>query len=199
MQLINLAAFAITAGSSAIAAPLESRAAPVDQLVGYGAGTTGGGSGSGTTVTSCDALSTALKTGGVIKISGTLSGCGVLRVPANTSLLGVGKSSGLSKGGFQVRDVSNVIIRNLVISPPEKKDAIDIDGSTKIWVDHCDLHSLGLVGGKDDYDGLLDAKHGSDSITVSWTKFHDHVSLAPVLPTRIPWSLCLRILISLLY
>ncbi|KAF2190336.1 polysaccharide lyase family 1 protein [Zopfia rhizophila CBS 207.26] len=175
MQLLNLAAFALTAGSSAVAAPLNARAAPVDQLVGYAAGTTGGGSGAGATVTSCSALSTALKTGGVIKISGTLTGCGILKVPSNTSLLGVGKNSGLADGGFQIKDVSNVIIRNLVFNTaPSEKDIIDVDGSTKIWVDHCDIHSKGMVGGKDDYDGLFDAKHGSDLITVSWTKFHDH-------------------------
>jgi pectate lyase len=175
MRVFSLATFALSAGSFAIAVPLTARAATVDQLVGYGAGTTGGGSGAGTTVTSCAALTTALKAGGIIRISGTLAGCGVLKVPSNTSVLGVGKNSGLTEGGFQVRKVSNVIIRNLQISPPKKGDAIDIDASTKIWIDHCDLHSLGLIGGKDDYDGLLDAKHGSDFITVSWTKFHDHV------------------------
>ncbi|KAF2277293.1 pectin lyase-like protein, partial [Westerdykella ornata] len=152
----------LAAGSSAMAAPLESRAAPVDQLVGFGAGTTGGGSGAGVTVDSCSALTTALKTGGVIKIKGKLSGCGVLRVPSNTSLLGVGKGSGLSGGGFRLKDVNNVIIWNLEISPPKKSDAIDLETATNVWVDHCDLHSVGLVGGKDDYDGLFDAKRGSD-------------------------------------
>ena len=85
----------LSALGMASAAPLEARAAPVNQLVGYGAGTTGGGSGSGTTVTSCSALTTALKSAGVIKISGTLSGCGTLKVLSNTSLIGVGANSGM--------------------------------------------------------------------------------------------------------
>lgn len=70
-------------------------AAPVNQLVGFGAGTTGGGSGSGTTVTSCSALTTAVKNGGVIRISGTLSGCGDVRLVSGTTLVGVGGSSGM--------------------------------------------------------------------------------------------------------
>jgi pectate lyase len=158
----------------------------VDQLVGYAAGTTGGGSGAGVTVSSCSALADALEAGGVIKINGKLSGCGVLRVSSNTSILGVGKGSGLTQGGFRLKDVSNVIIRNLDITPPKKSDAIDLETSTKVWVDHCDLHSVGLTGGKDDYDGLLDAKRGSDMITVSWTKFHDHVSMS----TSAIWECC---------
>lgn len=148
MQLFNLFACGLAAASSVMAAPFESRAAPVDQLVGFGTGTTGGGSGSGVTVNSYSALTTALKTGGVMNISGKLSGCGVLRVPSNTSLLGGRKGSGLFEGGFRLKDVSNVIIRNLEISPPKKSDAIDVETSTNVWVDHCDLHSLGLAGGE---------------------------------------------------
>jgi hypothetical protein len=68
--------------------------APVDQLVGYAAGTTGGGSGSGTTVTSCSALKSAIANAGVIKISGTLSGCGIMDLKGATTVLGVGANSG---------------------------------------------------------------------------------------------------------
>jgi hypothetical protein len=69
-------------------------AAPVNQLVGFGAGTTGGGSGSGTTVTSCSQLETAVKNGGVIRVSGTLSNCGDVRLVSGTTLIGVGSNSG---------------------------------------------------------------------------------------------------------
>jgi pectate lyase len=69
-------------------------AAPVDGLVGYAAGVTGGGSGSGTTVTSCSALSTAVKSGGVIKVSGILTGCGVIDLVGGTTVIGVGSNSG---------------------------------------------------------------------------------------------------------
>jgi hypothetical protein len=60
---------------------------------------------------------------------------------------------------------------------PEGSDLIDIEESTKIWIDHNDFSSVGVTGDKDKYDGLLDAKRGSDMLTFSWNKFHDHVSL----------------------
>lgn len=83
--------------------------------------------------------------------------------------------SGLVDGGFRLKDVSNVIFRNLKMSnPPKGKDLIDIESSTYVWVDHCDLSAEGITGDKDHFDGLCDAKRGSDFITISWTKFSDH-------------------------
>lgn len=177
MHFSNIALVALSA-ASVHASPLEKRAAKVDELVGFAAGTTGGGSGAGTTVKTCSELTAAAKAGGVIKISGTLTGCGIVKLTSNTSVLGVGSTAGLTDGGFQIRKVSNVVVRNLKLyRAPEGKDLIDIDASTKIWVDHCDFSSVGITGDKDTYDGLLDAKHGSDLLTFSWNKFHDHVSL----------------------
>ncbi|KAF3353708.1 putative mannosyltransferase [Verticillium dahliae VDG1] len=144
-------------------------------LVGYGAGTTGGGSGSGVTVTSCAALKTAIANAGVIRISGILSGCGRMDLLAGTSVIGVGASSGLRDGGFRVRRTGNVIIRNLVFhNPIPGGDIVSLDQATRVWVDHCDFRSDGIVGDKDYFDGLLDASHASDEITISWNKFHDH-------------------------
>lgn len=83
----------------AAAGPLSRRAAPVDELVGYGASATGGGDGgNGTTVSSCGDLEAALETGGVISIDGMLSGCGTLDVPGDTTIIGVGADSGMSLG-----------------------------------------------------------------------------------------------------
>jgi pectate lyase len=150
----------------------------VSQLVGYAAGVTGGGSGSGTTVTSCSALQSAVSAGGVIRINGFLSGCGIIDLESNTSILGVGSGSGLTGGGFRIKDASNVIIRNLRFSVAVSKgDLLALDGATRVWIDHNDFSSRGLTGGKDDYDGLLDITHASDQVTVSWNKFHDHVSI----------------------
>ncbi|KAF1846815.1 polysaccharide lyase family 1 protein [Cucurbitaria berberidis CBS 394.84] len=176
MRFFEIATAALTAASTAYSAPLEKRAVKVDELVGFAAGTTGGGSGAGTTVASCAELTAAAKKGGVIKIKGMLTGCGIIRIDTpNTSLLGVGSTAGLTDGGFQVRKTTNIIIRNLkFFRAPKGKDLVDIDESTKVWVDHNDFSSVGLVGDKDTYDGLLDAKHGSDSLTFSWNKFHDH-------------------------
>ncbi|KAJ4305440.1 hypothetical protein N0V90_000971 [Kalmusia sp. IMI 367209] len=175
MRFIDTAALALAAGSTASGSVLKPRAASINELTGYAAGTTGGGSGSGTTVTSCSALTTAAKAGGVIKISGTLDGCGIVKLVSNTSVLGVGSNAAITNGGFQIRKVSNVIVRNIKFHlAPEGKDQIDIDESTKVWIDHNDFSSNGLTGDKDQYDGLVDVKHAADSITVSWNKFHDH-------------------------
>lgn len=62
--------------------------------MGYGVGTTGGGSGSGTTVTTCTELEDALLNGGVITISGVIDGCGVLDIPSDTTVIGSGTGSG---------------------------------------------------------------------------------------------------------
>jgi len=123
--------------------------APVNQLVGYGAGVTGGGSGSGTTVTSCSALKSAVAAGGVVRVSGMLSGCGVMDIGSNVSVLGVGSNSGLTNGGgFRIKSQSNVILRNLKLSVPTSKgDLIALDKATRVWIDHCDLSTVGLVGG----------------------------------------------------
>lgn len=59
-------------------------------------------------------------------------------------------------------------------------DAITIQLSKNIWVDHCDL-SATRDGDKDFYDGLVDLSHAADWVTISYTYLHDHVSyrLAP--------------------
>ncbi|KAF7539174.1 hypothetical protein G7054_g2312 [Neopestalotiopsis clavispora] len=148
---------------------------PNYSLVGYGAGTTGGGSGSGTTVTSCSALESAIDGAGVITISGILDGCGIIDVLSDTTIIGTGSDSGLTNGGFRVKKASNVILRNLKLHvAPESKDLIELQYSTNVWIDHCDLSTIGITGDKDTYDGLLDITHASDDVTVSWTKFHDH-------------------------
>ncbi|OBT87840.1 hypothetical protein VE02_02109 [Pseudogymnoascus sp. 03VT05] len=176
--MVNYAALALLPVALGYATPLSSRAgctAPVDGLVGYGAGVTGGGSGSGTTVTSCSELTSAIDGGGVITIDGFLSDCGIFKVPSDTTIIGVGADSGLTGGGFILKKVSNVILRNLKLhNPPESDDLIALNLATKVWIDHLDLSTDGLTGSKDFYDGLLDITHASDDVTVSWTKFHDH-------------------------
>lgn len=83
--------------------------------------------------------------------------------------------TGFAGSGLRLKKVSNVIIRNLNFNlAPAKKDIIELEASSKVWIDHNSFKSKGLVGSKDDYDGLLDLKHGSDMVTVSWNKFSDH-------------------------
>ncbi|KAJ8516869.1 hypothetical protein ONZ45_g5874 [Pleurotus djamor] len=165
-----------TPTSTSPSTPTGGGASP-NGLIGYGAGTTGGGNASPQTVTSCSALSSAVGSSSpaVIRINGLLSGCGIIDIKADKTIIGVGSNSGLTNGGFRIRRVSNVIIRNVKfhVAPP-KGDLLALDQGTRVWIDHCEFSSIGMVGGKDDYDGLLDITHASDFVTVSWCKFSDH-------------------------
>lgn len=135
--------------------------------IGWGAGTTGGAGGSTVTVTSASALDSALQSSSkmIIKVSGMISLSGMHKVASNKTVQGVGSSSGITGGGLNVASVSNVIIRNMVFKN-SNDDAINVQYSTKVWIDHNDLSNA--------YDGLIDIKRASDYVTVSWNKTHDH-------------------------
>jgi pectate lyase len=97
-----------------------------------------------------------------------------IRVSSNKTVVGANANSGFFGGGLAMTRVSNVIVRNLVIAKPNTDgdiDAIHIEGSHQIWIDHCDLSSN---GGPGTYDGLVDISDQSDFVTVSWTHYHDH-------------------------
>jgi pectate lyase len=143
--------------------------------VGYGAGTTGGGSAAPTTVSSLSALTAAVKGDSpkVVQASGMIPVSGQVDVGSNPTILGVGSASGFTGGGLRLKDVGNVIVRNLVISRAVGTDAITVQDATHVWVDHNDLSS-DLSHDKDYYDGLLDITHAPDDVSVSWNTFHDH-------------------------
>ncbi|KAK0125706.1 hypothetical protein ONS95_000292 [Cadophora gregata] len=176
-QILIAALGLMSSASAAPSASIEARVA--GSPIGYGAGTTGGAGGTTTTVTTCAALiaatdkkSTAKR---IVYIDGLLSGCGIVDVGSNVSIFGKGTKSGVTNAGFRVRKNTNVIFQNLALGPaPPKGDILAIDQSTKVWIDHNNFVSKGLVGGKDDYDGLLDVTHASDGVTISWNKFQGH-------------------------
>ncbi|KAK0744878.1 pectin lyase fold/virulence factor [Apiosordaria backusii] len=142
-------------------------------------GTTGGLGGTTTTVSTLDELIAAVAekntNPAIVLIKGAITGATKIRVGSNKSIIGLPGSS--IKGiGLTIRRQKNVIIRNLVSSHVVgsiAEDAIKIDGSTNVWIDHCEFFSA-LVADKDYYDGLVDSSHGSDFVTISHTYFHDH-------------------------
>jgi pectate lyase len=157
-------------------------------LVGWatqGGGTTGGAGGSTVTVSSLSALTTAVSgdSAAVVRVSGLFSCSDDVRVGANKTILGVGPGSGLTGCGLNIRDVGNVIVRNMNISKVPagngNGDAIHVDNATRLWIDHNDLSS-DTTHGTDYYDGLLDLTHGTDYVTVSWNRLHDHVKCSLV-------------------
>ncbi|KAG8849476.1 hypothetical protein FRB91_009856 [Serendipita sp. 411] len=102
---------------------------------GFGSATTGGGSAAPATPTSKEQLITWLSDS-------------TPRVILNKTLLGKGSSSGLKGIGLSIRGVSNVIIQNIVISDLNSQyvwggDAIDIGGSTNVWIDHNYIKNVG--------------------------------------------------------
>ena len=172
---VLVAGLGVTAAGPASAAGYESTP------YGFAAGTTGGAGGTTSTVTTLAALKTAVA--GTAKktvyVSGSIALTGQVDVGSNTSVIGVGASSGLTGGGLRVKNSTNVVLRNLRISKAVGTDAITIQASTKVWVDHNDLSS-DLTHDKDYYDGLLDITHGSDNVTASWNYFHDHYKVSLV-------------------
>ncbi|MFB6643377.1 polysaccharide lyase family 1 protein [Streptomyces chartreusis] len=169
-------AAAATLATAAVLILPPSAGAAETSPVGFGAGTTGGGSASAVTVSTSDAFRTAV-TGGsakVVRVNGLISLSGQIDVGSNTTVLGVGSSSGFTGGGLRLKNVSNVVVRNLNISKPvAPSDGITVQASTRVWIDH-NSFSADRDHDKDHYDGLLDINHGSDNVTVSWNTFKDH-------------------------
>jgi pectate lyase len=138
-------------------------------------GTTGGAAGPTVTVTTLGDLQTYAGAAEpyVIKISGVIPLSGQVKVESNKTIIGADAVSGLSGGGLAVRKVDNVIIENLTISKVVGADGVTIWGSSHVFVSHNDFSS-DRDHGKDYYDGLVDVTKGSDFVTVSYNRFHDH-------------------------
>jgi pectate lyase len=148
-------------------------------------GTTGGAGGPTTTVTSLSALNSAVtgSSAAIVRVSGTFTCSDDVRVGSNKTILGVGSGSGLSGCGLNLADANNVIVRNMRIAFVQagngNGDAIHLDTSTHVWIDHNDLSS-DRSHGTDFYDGLVDITHASDFVTVSWNILHDHIKCSLV-------------------
>ncbi|CAE7214183.1 unnamed protein product [Rhizoctonia solani] len=180
MKLSSILAIAFSLGTAYATPVVEKRASTSDKAtIGYATlsgGTSGGGSATPVTVTTLAALKAAVagSTAKVVIISGTITGNEVVKVGANTSLLGK-SGAALTGVGLYVIDVSNVIIRNIKISKvlAEAGDAIGIQAANRVWVDSVELWS-DLDHDKDYYDGLLDITHGSYAVSVTNAYLHDH-------------------------
>jgi pectate lyase len=113
----------------------------------------------------------------IIHVSGTFA-VPVLDVKSNKVIIGVDRDATL-EGGVRIAGtttatadmVSNVVIRNLRInaltsatsSVVDDSDGIGIAYAHHVWIDHVDVW--------DAPGDNIDVTHGSDHITVSWTKF----------------------------
>lgn len=122
----------------------------------------------------------------------------VLRVPSNTTLVGLGEDAKIVGGATYLRSVDNVIVRNLTFEAVEdcfpqwdpgdgsagnwnsEFDAMWLYGATNVWLDHNTFRG----GGRPDtehfgrpfmvYDGSVDITRGSDLVTVSYNHYDNY-------------------------
>ncbi len=156
-------------------------------VAGQGTSTTTGGAGGPTvTVSTTEAFLDYIARPGpyIIRVSGTItlptgSTDGMHSVASDKTIIGIGATARLVGGGLNIgipvsdattsppaNAVHNIIIRNLTITG-STDDLINVQMfSHHVWIDHNDLSDGG--------DGAVDIKRGSDLITVSWNRFHDH-------------------------
>lgn len=183
--LLAFGSVALAAGCSDVRLyPLQAEEPPIPTvcphgLVGFATlngGTTGGLGGETVTVDSAAAFAeeAARIEPRVIQVQGILTLPEQTDVASNKTIVGIGSSSGFTGKGLDLSGASNVILHNLIISKTLKADAITLDESRQIWIDHCDLFSDRESADVDVYDGLVDVTHASDFVTISWTRFHDH-------------------------
>lgn len=90
-----------------------------------------------------------------------------IQVGSNTTIVGLGKNARVIGGTFDLGGASNVILKNFTISDVnagiiEAGDAISLNNSSHIWIDHMRMSKIS--------DGLLDS-YNSRNVTVSWSHF----------------------------
>lgn len=144
-------------------------------------GTIGGGTASGTVVTTYAQLKSAIEDEGVkvVQVNGTITipAGGRLSFQDQTGKTIFGSAGAklvsadqtqANSGILYVKRCKNVIIRNLIFEGPgaydvDGQDNCTIDACTNLWIDHCEF--------RDGVDGNLDLKNTSNYVTISWTKF----------------------------
>jgi len=150
-------------------------------LVGWGTGTTGGGSATPQMVSTVAALNSAAGGTGnaVIYVTGKLPN-GNITIGSNKTIVGLCGAE--IHGHIDLVRSSNVIVRNIkivgygvgdcsldpsytsTVGCSSGNDAITVEQGSHLWFDHDDI--------SDGTDGNLDITLGADLVTVSWTKFH---------------------------
>ncbi|KAI5781530.1 pectin lyase fold/virulence factor [Geopyxis carbonaria] len=171
----------LTCAASALAAPLVKRAslteAATTGFATLNGGTTGGAGGTTVSVSTLSELQSAASSSGskIIKITKSITGAGVVKVASDKTIVATDYTVVLTGVAISIKSVSNVILRNLTIKKvlAATGDAIGIQASQNVWIDHVDLSS-DTDNGKDYYDGLLDITHACDYVTVTYSYLHDH-------------------------
>ncbi|MES2318374.1 MAG: pectinesterase family protein [Pseudomonadota bacterium] len=203
-------------------APQVQPVAPADGWAAQEGGTQGGANASNEhvyTVTNAAEMRRAIKDGGTekkqIRVAGIIDMRGALpfastadqdaratlRIPSNTTLIGLGAHAGFVNANIRVANAQQVIIRNLHFQNPcdvgpvwdprdgdkgnwnSEFDSIVVSASTHVWIDHNSFTDAPLTDDKlpiengmrkQCHDGALDINKGADFITVSYNHFAQH-------------------------
>ena len=126
---------------------------------------------------------------------------GVVRLPANTTMIGVAPGAGFVNGSLLVANVEQVVVRNLAIRNPcdvgprwdpqdgakgnwnAQFDGISVVASQHVWIDHNSFTDAPdtdarqpIENGmrKQCHDGALDITQGSDLVSVTYNRFALH-------------------------
>ncbi len=125
----------------------------------------------------------------------------VVRIPANTTLLGVTPDAGFVNASLVVSGVSQVIVRNLQLRNPcdvdprwdpqdgakgnwnSRYDGISVSNARHVWIDHNSFTDAPVTDDtqpvengmpKQCHDGALDITNGSDFVSVTYNRFALH-------------------------
>ncbi|KAK3324847.1 glycosyl hydrolase [Apodospora peruviana] len=109
---------------------------------------------------------------GVIIVNGAIAGNAQIPIASSKTIVGTPGSS-LAGISLNLIGIGNVIIRNLRISNASAAagDAITIQRSRSIWIDHCEFSS----------GSRISVVKGSDYVTVTNNLFHDHADSSPAI------------------
>jgi len=155
---------------------------PADTLIGWASlngGTTGGEGGTVVTVTNQSELESYASGSAkyIIQIEGTIEVTPYgkeINIGSNKTILGIAGNATIKGGGLGIKNVNNVIVRNLIIRDTYETwegkdtdyDGIEINNSKNVWIDHCEITHCD--------DGAIDVKNAADFVTISWTRFYNH-------------------------
>jgi len=220
LSVLALAAFSAVAGASPISLT-ERQHAPFDGWAAQEGGTRGGALAAPEhvyTVRDRAGLLAALKTAAparIVRVAATIDMSegrafrdsedqaqrGALRIPSNTTLIGVTPDAGFINGSLAVANVSQVVIRNLAIRNPcdvgprwdpkdgakgnwnSSFDGILVSGAHHVWIDHNSFTDAPDIDDKQPvengmlkqcHDGALDINQAADFVSVTYNRFGQH-------------------------
>jgi pectate lyase len=171
--------------SYALTVDVNSKSTLLSQRVGFGRNVTGGETGPVVHVTNADdsgpgSLRAAVSGNNPVWVvfdgDYTITLKSAIPIGSNKTIDGRGRKvtiNGLGQTGFVINNVSNIIIENIIMSTfgtglhssSNTHDAISINASNNIWLDHLDLSKAS--------DKLIGSTGGTTDMTISWTHFHD--------------------------